>query len=75
MEDEVVEDKVDEIISKAVTSAGELEAKAPKDFDDLAAYGIVDVVGDDTGGRKIIVVSASKFPAHKHFNNERFLRY
>jgi len=75
MDDEVVEDKVEEIILREVTSAGKLETKATKDFRDLAAYGIVDVVGDDTGGRKIIVVSASKFPAHKHFNNECFLRY
>ena len=46
-----------------------------EDFSDIAEYGIVDVVGDDKGGRKIIVVSACKFPANKHFDNQRFLRY
>ena len=70
--------EVEEITSKEGTASVELETEAPnddRDFGDIAAYGIVDVVGDDTGGRKIIVVSASKFPAHKHFNNERFIRY
>ena len=45
-----------------------------EDFSDIAEYGIVDVVGDDRGGRKIIVVSACKFPSNKDFDNGRFLR-
>ena len=45
-----------------------------EDFTDLAECGIVDVVGDDKGGRKIIVVSACKLPANKDFDNQRFLR-
>ena len=46
-----------------------------EDFTDLAKHRIVDVVGDDMGGRKIIVVSACRFPANKTFDNQRFLRY
>ena len=46
-----------------------------EDFADLAKHGIVDVVGDDNGGRKIIVVSACRFPANKTFDNQRFLRF
>lgn len=46
-----------------------------EDFTDLADLGIVDVVGDDKGGRKIIVVSACKLPHSKNFDNQRFLRY
>ena len=46
-----------------------------EDFTDLAELGIVDVVGDDKGGRKIIVVSACKLPANKAFDNQRFLRF
>ena len=46
-----------------------------EDFRDLAEHGIVDVVGDDKGGRKIIVVSACKLPASKDFDNQRFLRF
>ena len=45
-----------------------------KDFTDQAEHGIVDVVGDDKAGRKIIVVSACKFPANRDFDNQRFLR-
>ena len=32
--------------------------ESSEDFSDLAEHGIVDVFGDDKGGRKIIVVSA-----------------
>ena len=46
-----------------------------EDFTDLADLGIVDVVGDDKGGRKIIVVSACKLPGNKGFDNQRFLRW
>jgi len=46
-----------------------------EDFSDLTDLGIVDVVGDDKGGRKIIVVSACKLPPNKDFDNQRFLRY
>ena len=46
-----------------------------EDFSDLADLGIVDVVGDDKGGRKIIVVSACRLPGNKGFDNQRFLRY
>ena len=45
-----------------------------KEFTDQAEHGIVDVVGDDKAGRKIIVVSACKFPANKDFDNQRFLK-
>ena len=45
-----------------------------EDFSDIAEHGIVDVVGDDKGGRKIIVVSACKLPAKKDFDSQRFLR-
>ena len=46
-----------------------------EDFSDLAEHGIVDVVGDDKGGRKIIVVSACKLPPNRDFDNQRFLRF
>ena len=45
-----------------------------EDFSDIAKYGIVDVVGDDTYGRKVIVVSACKLPSNKVLDHERFLR-
>lgn len=46
-----------------------------EDFSDVSRYGIVDVVGDDTVGRKIIVVSACKLPSNKELDHTRLLRY
>lgn len=45
-----------------------------EDFSDIAQHGIVDVVGDDAYGRKIIVVVACKLPSNKGFDHQRFLR-
>lgn len=56
------------------------EAKA-EDFSDIAEHGIVEVLGDDKGGNKIIVVSACNIPPSKPkdgvpgFDHQRFLRY
>ena len=44
------------------------------DYSDIAKHGIVEVVGDDKAGRKIIVVSACKLPSNKSFDSQRFLR-
>lgn len=46
-----------------------------EDFADIAQHGIVEVVGDDAYGRKIIVVAACKLPSNKSFDHQRFLRY
>ena len=45
------------------------------DYSDIAKHGIVEVVGDDKGGRKIIIVSACKLPPNKELDNTRFLKY
>lgn len=46
-----------------------------EDFNDIADLGIIEVLGDDRSGRKIIMAAACKLPANKHFDNEKFLRY
>jgi len=46
-----------------------------EDFSDIARHGIIDVVGDDVAGRKIIVISACRLPSNKNFDYARFLRY
>lgn len=43
-------------------------------FLDIAKYGIVDVKGDDSLGRKVIVVYACKLPLVKEIDHSRFLR-
>jgi Rho GTPase-activating protein 1 len=44
------------------------------DFSEVAKYGIVEVVGDDTYGRKVIVVSACKLPGNKELDHALLLR-
>ena len=45
-----------------------------EDFSDVSQYGIVEVVGDDTYGRKIITVTACKLPNNAHLDHQRLLR-
>jgi len=45
------------------------------DFTDIARHGIIEVVGDDVAGRKVIVISACRLPGNKNFDHQRFLRY
>jgi Rho GTPase-activating protein 1 len=45
-----------------------------EDFSDIARHGIVEVVGDDAAGRKVIVISACRLPSNKGFDHQRFLR-
>jgi len=51
------------------------QSKEDEDFSDVAECGVVDVVGDDAVGRKIIVVSACKLPSNKEVDHPRLLRY
>lgn len=44
-------------------------------FSDVSKYGIVEVVGDDTAGRRVIVVSACRLPSNKELDHGRLLRY
>ena len=45
-----------------------------EDFSEVAKFGIVEVVGDDTYGRKVIVVSACKLPGNKELDHSLLLR-
>lgn len=46
-----------------------------EDFSDIAKYGIVEVMGDDVAGRRVIVVSACKLPSNKEIDHAKLLRY
>lgn len=46
-----------------------------EDFSDVSQYGIVEVVGDDAYGRKIITVTACKLPNNSQLDHQRLLRY
>ncbi|KAI9564247.1 hypothetical protein GHT06_007985 [Daphnia sinensis] len=54
---------------------GELSKEVVDDFIDVSQHGIVDVVGDDTYGRKVIVVSACRLPSNKVLDHNRLLSY
>lgn len=43
-------------------------------FSDVSKYGIVEVMGDDTAGRRVIIVSACKLPNKEELNHDRLLR-
>jgi len=45
------------------------------DFSDIAELGILEVLGDDRSGRKIITAAACKLPGNKLLDHDRFLRY
>lgn len=53
----------------------EEEEEDDEDFSDVSMYGIVEVLGDDTAGRRVIVVSACRLPGNKELNHQRLLRY
>jgi len=92
MSDGTIEEDFEEALAKEIELNGEKSPTTPvvesrlldateDDFSDIAEHGIVEVVGDDKGGNKIIVVSACKLPPNKHrdgtvnFDSHRFLRY
>jgi len=45
-----------------------------EDFSDISKHNIVEVVGDDAYGRKIIVLASCKLPPNQGFDHQRFLR-
>ncbi|PSN35754.1 Rho GTPase-activating protein 8 [Blattella germanica] len=50
-----------------------VDDETEEDFSEVAKYGIVEVVGDDTYGRKVIVVSACKLPGNKELDHSLLL--
>ena len=72
----------EELVNAPVITAGVdslsypfVDDETEEDFSEIAKYGIVEVVGDDTYGRKVIVVSACKLPPLKELDRALFLRY
>lgn len=56
------------------TSYPEVGDAPSEKFSEISRYGIVDVKGDDSVGRKIIVVYACKLPPIKEINHALLLR-
>lgn len=71
-EDELAE-AIDETFDSFISSYKELGDTLDVNFREIAKFGIVDVKGDDSLGRKIIVVYACKLPPHNKINHTHFL--
>ena len=72
----------EELVNAPVIATGEDSLSYPfvddemeEDFSEVAKYGIVEVAGDDTYGRKVIVVSACKLPGNKELDHSLLLRH
>jgi len=57
------------------TSAAGGGGGSEENFSDIASRGIIEVVGDDDSGCKVVVISACRFPCNKSFDHAKFLRY
>ncbi|XP_026474936.1 rho GTPase-activating protein 1-like [Ctenocephalides felis] len=52
-----------------------ISEETKKRFEEIANYGVIEVVGDDTAGRKTIVVYACRLPAKEVLNLQLLLDY
>ena len=84
MSDGTIDEDFSLAFAREVEVAGQLGSPATpmvsqpnnvvEDYSDIEKHGIVEVVGDDKGGRKIIMVSACMLPPNKELDNQKFLR-
>lgn len=63
------EDSIFEFAEEAIEPSSLIQT----DFTDVSSHGILEVVGDDSYGRKIITIYACRIPSNFNFN--QFLKY
>ncbi|CAH2103647.1 unnamed protein product [Euphydryas editha] len=75
--DGTIEENFEEELAKAPEVYAEIANSSLDDdnFYELAGTGLVEVVGDDEIGRRIIVVSACRLPPSKDLHPDKLLRY
>lgn len=67
---------IDEDFEEELGSPSEEDVNYPgSEFRDIAKYGIIQVAGDDTWGRKVIVFSACRLPPSVDVDHQRLLAY
>ncbi|KAK2186020.1 hypothetical protein NP493_216g02031 [Ridgeia piscesae] len=67
---------MDEDFEDELGSPSQVQDNDPEmEFRDIAKYGIVQVAGDDTFGRKVIVFSACRLPPRTELDHEHLLQY
>ena len=70
------EDNFNEMLSEPECSNNSSSPTVNDDdinFNEIARYGIIDIIGDDSDGRKVIVVYACKLPPTDMINHDKFL--
>lgn len=75
--DDNFEEAFKDVINGADIKAGTddiVEEVISDDFADVAKYEIVEVVGDDSYGRKVITIYACRLPSNKDLNHNRLLK-
>ncbi|XP_015792370.1 rho GTPase-activating protein 8 [Tetranychus urticae] len=77
--DELMEDNFEEAFRDALLSDDlsdlNKEIGPGEDFSDIAKHGIVEVVGDDVYGRKVITIYACRLPSNKSLDFNHLLKY
>ena len=76
--DELMEDNFEEVFRDALLSEDisdlHKEIGPGEDFSDIAKHGIVEVVGDDVYGRKVITIYACRLPSNKSLDFNHLLK-
>lgn len=73
--DGTIEENFEEELASAPEVYAEITSSQDESFEELTGTGLVEVVGDDEVGRRIIVVSACRLPPSKDLQPDKLLRY
>ncbi|CAG2189028.1 unnamed protein product [Mytilus edulis] len=64
---------IEDDFEKELGTPSDAEDNDESEFRDVAQYRILEVAGDDTYGRKVIVASACRLPPSSQINHERLM--
>ncbi|XP_069131577.1 rho GTPase-activating protein 1-like isoform X2 [Argopecten irradians] len=66
---------IDEDFEKELGTPSDAEEEDEGEFQDVAQHNILEVVGDDVCGRKVIIFSSCKLPASEKLDHQRLFLY
>lgn len=66
---------IDEDFEKELGTPSDGEEDEIAEFNDVAKYNIIEVAGDDTYGRKVIIFSSCKLPPSKELDHNKLFLY
>ncbi|CAB3248473.1 unnamed protein product [Arctia plantaginis] len=73
--DGTIEENFEEELARAPEVYAEIASSLDESFAELNGTGLIEVVGDDEVGRRIIVVSACRLPPSKDLHPDKLLTY